>query len=154
MNDQSIAQVPCLGTRIFHSLVKNDSGFLTTKEIKTQFYELGIEYKNQKLKKFFKNLDILEDQNKITVSDFSKAIKDDLIFLEKILHKNLVIPDFKNFCDEITEIFEKTKANKDGKVASYIPQLGRVNPEKYAVSICTIDGQQFHLGDINRASAA
>jgi len=148
MNDQSIAQMKCLGTRLFHSLIKDGSDFLTSKEIKTLFYESGVSDKNQKIKKFFKNLDSLEDQHKISSSEFLKASKDDLIFVEKVLLRNLVIPDFKTFCDEITEIFERTIANKEGRVANYIPQLGRVNPDKYAMSICTIDGQQFHLGDV------
>ena len=34
-----------------------------------------------------------------------------------------------------------------GRVADYIPQLGRVNPEHLAVAACTVDGQRLALGD-------
>ena len=60
---------------------------------------------------------------------------------------DLIIPDFESFTTKVKKIFDETKSNKEGHVADYIPQLARVNPDQYAISICTIDGQQFHLGD-------
>ena len=58
-----------------------------------------------------------------------------------------MIPNFETFESEIRDIFEETKRFEDGKVADYIPQLGRVSPERYGVALCTIDGQRLALGD-------
>ncbi len=33
--------------------------------------------------------------------------------------------------------------------AGYIPQLSRVPKEKWGISICTVDGQRFSIGDVN-----
>ncbi len=33
--------------------------------------------------------------------------------------------------------------------ASYIPQLARVPKEKWGISICSVDGQRFSIGDVN-----
>ena len=44
-------------------------------------------------------------------------------------------------------MFERARANIGGRVADYIPQLGRVNPEQFAVAACTVDGQRLALGD-------
>ncbi len=34
-----------------------------------------------------------------------------------------------------------------GKVADYIPPLAKVSPDKYAISVCTVDGKKYNVGD-------
>ena len=36
---------------------------------------------------------------------------------------------------------------RSGSVADYIPQLKRVDPDQLAISLCTVDGQRFSVGD-------
>ena len=33
------------------------------------------------------------------------------------------------------------------RIPNYIPQLARVDKDAFALSVCTVDGQRFHLGD-------
>lgn len=61
----------------------------------------------------------------------------------------LSISDFIGFKAQVREIHNQVKANVPhtaGKNADYIPQLEKVDPSLFAVSVCTIDGQRFDVG--------
>lgn len=75
------------------------------------------------------------------------VIAPNIVLISKAFRQQFVIPDFNNFTKDIEDIYWKCKSNTDGKVASYIPQLSRVSPEYWGVSVCTIDGQRFSIGD-------
>jgi glutaminase len=48
---------------------------------------------------------------------------------------------------DIENIYLKLKNTKGGKNADYIPELKKVNPNLYAISIFTIDGYEYDIGD-------
>lgn len=147
MNNQSVEQLRCIATQLFQSIDKTNSGYITKDELLEPFFKSGIVLKNPKIHNLRHGLAHLQNHEKISTSEFVSLVKDDIVFVQKVLQGNLIIPNFKEFTEEMTTLFKETESNRDGKVADYIPQLGRVNPEKYALSICTIDGQQFNIGD-------
>lgn len=55
--------------------------------------------------------------------------------------------EFGVFTEFIKEQHERLSAIRDGNVASYIPQLAAVNPDLFSISLCTLDGQEFSVGD-------
>lgn len=56
--------------------------------------------------------------------------------------------DSKNIGKIITRIYESYKDYRGhGKVAGYIPALASVDPENYAISVCTINGKEFNAGE-------
>jgi glutaminase len=44
-------------------------------------------------------------------------------------------------------IYEQVKNNCAGEVATYIPELGRANPEDFAICLATVDGHVYRLGN-------
>jgi glutaminase len=53
-----------------------------------------------------------------------------------------------NFEEIIQDVYEKVNAAEDkGQVASYIPELKKVDPDKFGVYLSTIDGLTFGTGD-------
>ena len=81
------------------------------------------------------------------VQDFSKVVRECPLLISKLAEGNFVIPEFKEFCSDIVDIFEKCEGETSGTPADYIQQLARADPTKWGVSLCTIDGQRFSVGD-------
>jgi len=55
--------------------------------------------------------------------------------------------DYQKLFSEIA--IELQKIDDLGEVASYIPELSNVNPDKFGIHIATIDNQNYGLGDCN-----
>ena len=51
------------------------------------------------------------------------------------------------FDTDIKKIYDKVKHIHSGKNADYIPELAKVNPNLYAISIYTIEGYTYNIGD-------
>jgi glutaminase len=49
--------------------------------------------------------------------------------------------------EDIGKIYLKLKNTKGGKNPDYIPELKKVNPNLYSISIFTVDGYEYDIGD-------
>ena len=47
----------------------------------------------------------------------------------------------------MNDIYNKLKNTKGGKNVSYIPELSKVDPTLYGISIYTVDGNKYNIGD-------
>ncbi len=47
----------------------------------------------------------------------------------------------------LSELHDKYKPLKDGRLANYIPELAKANPDWFAISVVTVDGQVYEVGD-------
>ena len=55
--------------------------------------------------------------------------------------------EFSPILSCLRQLHEKYRANFDGQVATYIPELARVNPQLFGIALVTADGQVYELGD-------
>ena len=72
-----------------------------------------------------------------------------MMYLAKAFFDKTKFPEWSvnNFHNSIPQC----KVNTKGKSSEYIPTLARASSEKWGVSICTIDGQRFSIGDSDEA---
>lgn len=47
----------------------------------------------------------------------------------------------------VDECYEKYKGLDDGAVATYIPELGKVEPDKFGIAVAAVDGTVCTAGD-------
>ncbi|KPU76746.1 uncharacterized protein Dana_GF11462, isoform G [Drosophila ananassae] len=79
---------------------------------------------------------------------FKAVVAPNIVLIAKAFRQQFVIPDFSSFVKDIEEIYCRCKSNTLGKLADYIPQLARYSPDFWGVSICTVDGQRYSIGDV------
>jgi glutaminase len=116
-------------------------------EFQKYLYEKGIYKTNPRLKEFKDKISANKMKVFYTEDEFKEVIKDNSFFIDKIMRDDFVIPHFDNFTKSIKEIYSEVHNNVSGEKATYIPQLSKQDENNFGVSICTIDGQQFNIGD-------
>jgi len=80
-------------------------------------------------------------------AQFKDCVHPCIGLISQALRNQLIVPYWTEFISKIKEIFESCRSEKSGSVATYIPQLARQDPNRWGISICTIDGQRFSAGD-------
>lgn len=134
---------------VFKALDEQGSGAVAVQDILARLTEAGLQSDDPRLSSLTERLaaGAQERSGLIDAAGFQKAVHGGQSLLERSLRKELVIPQFADFAAQIERLYEEVRENRSGEVASYIPQLARVEPEQFGVSICTIDGQRLDLGD-------
>lgn len=51
------------------------------------------------------------------------------------------------FRQTLQNLYSRIKDVSEGAIADYIPELAKANPDWFGISLVTVDGQSFHVGD-------
>ena len=146
-NDTRNASVDSREFHLFRSLDVERRGEICVADLLDALSRVGLNQDDARLAETTHKLEKLSLRDKLSYEQFCDLVRPNILLVDQALQGNMVIPDFADFCEQIGDIFTKTQRKRDGKVADYIPQLARVCPDQFAVSICTVDGQMFSLGD-------
>ncbi len=133
--------------KLFNALDVNGTNEIVLPDLVALLEKVGFNREDHRLKGFFEEIERMGSPQKINFATFKELYKSNPLLMQKAIQRQVVIPDFQHFASQIKEIYERVKLNRTGKVADYIPQLAKVEPEQFGLSLCTIDGQRFSIGD-------
>ena len=136
--------------QVFEALDLNNDGTVSSTYLIQFLKNNGLHDDDKRLKGFFQfleSIDGVKNDQRLTLQQFCDAIQTCSTLIHKCITGDLVVPDFKTLTNIIEEVYKKVEPNKNGENADYIPQLAQVDPEQFAISITTIDGQHFSIGD-------
>jgi glutaminase len=137
-----------IASKLFRSLDPDNVGFISKYMLIDRLHHMGIRSDDPRVAPLTALLmKAPNDYLQISLNDFIELTKPYSVLIQKALQGRFIIPEFSSFCKTLTAIFNTVKENREGEVASYIPQLAKVSPHKFGMSLCTIDGQMFSLGD-------
>ncbi|MEM6570679.1 MAG: glutaminase [Planctomycetota bacterium] len=83
----------------------------------------------------------------LDLAAFRRAIDPSLSIIEQALRGELVIREFRSFSNTLREVFDRSDREWSGASARGIPQLGRMNAERFGAAVASVDGQCFSVGD-------
>lgn len=132
---------------LLSSLETTGDGVITRATIQGAFEQAGLLLSDPRIQSvagYLRHLRPDDAVDRLALWDTFEA--SNLSLVSRMLEGRLAVPDFIAFSRRLETLFKDTAAIRQGDVADYIPQLARVNPEAYAMSVCTVDGQRFSLG--------
>lgn len=106
-----------------------------SKEItKDELIDLGIHQDDPRFKDFFDQINFIPNNN----------------FISKYLKGQLAVNNWQQIKNIINEVYDDVKKDNNGEVANYIPELAEVDDELFGITVVTVDGQVFQVGDIDQ----
>ena len=143
---------------LFDMFKNEETGLLPVGKFLAALRTTGLRNDDPRLQEFTDNLrkehlksggheGVSHETQKLNREQFRRIISPNIVLISRAFRHQFIIPDWSGFTKHIEDFYWKCKSNSEGKVASYIPQLARMNPDYWGVSVCTIDGQRFSIGD-------
>ncbi|MDX3386051.1 glutaminase A [Streptomyces niveiscabiei] len=79
--------------------------------------------------------------------EFATLVRRTSGLIRRVVQDDLAVPGFAGLAADIDVLHKELTAERGGAVADYIPQLAQVDPELFAIAVCSVDGQRHLAGD-------
>lgn len=132
--------------QLFFAIDFENDGHIEASLLTKLLDEEGLKKEDIRLTEVYKKLKKYKDKF-INFHEFSDIISSASLLITRAITGELVVPDFKQFCEEMDAIYNEVIENETGANAAYIPPLEKADPNKFGIVITTIDGQIYSKGD-------
>ncbi|KAF4521064.1 hypothetical protein B566_EDAN012363 [Ephemera danica] len=130
---------------LFDMFKNEDTDLLPVGKFLAALRSTGLRRNDTRLQELNENLKKVHKQSgsesgapetqKLDRETFKSVVSSNIVLISRAFRHQFVIPDFQGFTKYIEEFYWRCKDNTEGKVASYIPQLARMNPDYWGVSV-------------------
>lgn len=125
---------------------------LTVADVIAALDAAGLSMADKRIKETARRLQKLPLATPLDFEAFAETIApENATLLARAWSGDFIVPNFPGFKARLARIFEEVRETRAGQVASYIPQLARVEPDLFSLGVCTVDGQQFAVGDVEES---
>lgn len=136
---------------MFNALVLDESNTVSSKFFLDFLSRSGIQQDDPRLSHLIQELkaiDAVDNDVALNKEAFFKAVDGEgELLVHKAVNGQLRVPDFETFSNIIKEVYDEVLPDESGENAQYIPQLAQVDSDQFAISVTTVDGQHFSIGD-------
>ncbi|MCQ8184807.1 glutaminase A [Parvularcula maris] len=133
---------------LFKAILPEGQSKLRVDDIYAALRVCGLERTDKRIKETMRNIRLLPRTAELDLEAFTKVLApENATVIARGVAGDFIIPNFVSFRQRLSRIFREVEHNREGKVADYIPQLARVEPDLWGMGVCTVDGQQFSMGD-------
>lgn len=126
----------------------SEGGVSSAAIIRERLLASGIQPDDVRLRHTWQGLEQLAERP-IDLAAFRELVGPELLMVARVLNRQLVIPDWQEFRQDIQFIHDRVAPDRSGANADYIPILRDADPERWGVAICSVDGQRLAIGDVD-----
>ena len=132
---------------LFDSFNPDKNGRISPLEVLTRLERSGLRTDDPRIAEALAGLTGADGSRQLSFAQFKALAQHNSSLIRRAVEGNLAVPDFAALSADITRMYGELLSVRSGSVADYIPQLKRVDPDQLAISLCTVDGQRFSIGD-------
>lgn len=131
------------------AILDKDGKGITVGDLIKALERAGLSSSDPRTKELRKRLAAAGNSKRFSFEQYYDVISSCRSLVTRAVKGDLIIPDWPRFALELKGMHESCKSVNTGSVATYIPELAKMDPKRWDVSVCSVDGQRAHFGNPN-----
>src|SRR5215475_1110681 len=116
---------------LFDSFNPDKNGRISPLEVLTRLERSGLRTDDPRIAEALAGLTGADGSRQLSFAQFKALAQHNSSLIRRAVEGNLAVPDFAALTADITRMYDELLPVRSGTVASYIPQLARVDPSSW-----------------------